>query len=60
MDTLEKTLANEVKSQATLEEAKASYDKWLDSLTDEELQELALEDEADRMINEQKSFPVDD
>lgn len=51
-----KTVVNEVKIQETLTEAKSSYDKWIDSLTDEELRELALEEEADRILNEQKSF----
>lgn len=39
------------------ERKKTCYDEWIDSLTDEELEELALEEKADRILNEQKSFP---
>lgn len=50
MNVIEILLNNKVK------EEKTSYDKWIDSLTNEELEELALEEEADRILNEQKSF----
>lgn len=50
MNVIEILLNNKVK------EEKTSYDKWIDSLTEEELEELALEEEADRILNEQKSF----
>lgn len=51
MNVIEILLNNKVK------EEKSSYDKWIDSLTEEELEELALEEKADRILNEQKSFP---
>ena len=50
MNVIEILLNNKVK------EEKTSYDKWIDSLTKEELEELALEEEADRILNEQKFF----
>lgn len=55
MNVIEILLNNKVKEEK-LKEEKTSYDKWIDSLTDEELEELALEEEADRILNEQKSF----
>lgn len=55
MNVIEILLNNKVKEEKFKEE-KTSYDKWIDSLTDEELEELALEEEADRILNEQKSF----
>lgn len=52
MNVIETLLNDTVK-----EERKTYYDTWIDSLTDEELEELALEEKADRILNEQKSFP---
>lgn len=52
MNVIETLLNDTVK-----EERKTYYDKWIDSLTEEELEELALEEKADRILNEQKSFP---
>lgn len=52
MNVIEILLNDKVK-----ERKKTCYDEWIDSLTNEELEELALEEKADRILNEQKSFP---